>query len=522
MGGALVLFGSDSQRASASASASAPQLAIAEAPRLDPAMPPPTCLRSFSQLSLDSAARASMASRARAHAQMACFSTSAARYANPVSKKKGMAQTKKGNKTLNVKKGRNTVQDTGKRPAQGERKAARKRIVLTNDNALEVATLKDMTKADVLSEANQGRVLGIPEATVDALRAVEAFKTTQGWSLFRRPATLMRKETIELAKVMKAAEDDKKTLRRVLSGERLSGKSTLLLQGLSMAFVRQWIVINLPEAQDIINAHTEYAPLPDSQPTQYTQETYTASLLSQILKANNTAENPMLEKIKVTTSPALPLALPADATLKQLIELGIVNPEASWPVFVALWQELTQPGRPPIMLAVDGTAHMMKESDYLNAEVKPIHSFDLTIIRHFIDHLSGAKSLPNGGVILAATSQSNAPSTPALDFSVQVAEARQVDPSKTPRWNPYKNIDPRVMEALKDLHSPTAKEQLKPLDVIKVGGLSKDEARSIMEYYAESGMLRAKIDDGFVTEKWSLAGMGNIGELERASVRLRI
>jgi small subunit ribosomal protein S29 len=255
---------------------------------------------------------------------------------------------------------------------------------------------------------------------------------------------------------------------------------------------------------------------------QYTQDTYTASLLGQILKANNTVEHPILEKIKVTTDPKLPLTLPANATLKQLIELGIVNPEASWPVFVALWQELTQPGRPPIMLAIDGTSHMMKESDYLNAEVKPIHSYDLTIIRHFIDHLSGAKSLPNGGVVLAATSQSNAPSTPALDFSVQVAEARQVDPNTIPRWNPYKNIDPRVMEALKDLHSPTAQDNIKPLDVIKVGGLSKDEARSIMEYYAESGMLRAKVDDGFVTEKWSLAGMGNIGELERASVRLRI
>jgi small subunit ribosomal protein S29 len=60
------------------------------------------------------------------------------------------------------------------------------------------------------------------------------------------------------------------------------------------------------------------------------------------------------------------------------------------------------------------------------------------------------------------------------------------------------------------------------LDVIHVGGLSKDEARSIMEYYAESGMLRHQVNDGFVSEKWSLAGMGNIGELERASVRARV
>jgi small subunit ribosomal protein S29 len=60
------------------------------------------------------------------------------------------------------------------------------------------------------------------------------------------------------------------------------------------------------------------------------------------------------------------------------------------------------------------------------------------------------------------------------------------------------------------------------VDVLKVGGLSKEEARALIEYYAASGMLRAKVDEPFVTEKWSLAGMGNVGELERATVRLRV
>lgn len=432
------------------------------------------------------------------------------------------AAPKKGTKTLNTKKTRKAAQDSGKRPAPGERKAAKKRIVLTNDNALEVTSLKDLDKDNALSEANHGQVLGIPAATVDALRAVEAFKTTQGWGLFRRPATLIRKETVQLAKVMNEAEGQKKTIRRILSGERKCGKSTLLLQGLSMAFLRDWFVINLPEAQEITNAHTEYGPLPNSQPVQYTQDTYTSNLLSQFLKANNPKANPILQQTKVSAEHELPVALPANASLKQLIEIGIVDPEASWPVFVALWKEITQPGRPPIMFAIDGAANIMRDSEYLSPELKHIHAHDLSIIRHLVDHLSGAKSLPNGGVILAATSQSNQRAAPALDFSIQVAEARQVDPNKVPRWNTYKAIDPRVVDALKDLHSADAKADdgnMRAMDVIKVGGLSKDEARSIMEYYAESGMLRAKVDDGFVSEKWSLAGMGNIGELERASVR---
>lgn len=175
--------------------------------------------------------------------RVACFSTSAARLANPQMKKKGMtAAPKKGVKTLNTKKSKGAAAaDSGKRPAPGERKAQRKRIVLSNDNALEVSSLKDLTKANVLSEAHEGLVVGLPEPVVDALRDVEAFKTTQGWSFFRRPAVLMRKEAVQLAQLFKQAEEaatgkDKKTIRRILTGQRKSGKSTLLLQGLSIAF----------------------------------------------------------------------------------------------------------------------------------------------------------------------------------------------------------------------------------------------------------------------------------------------
>lgn len=246
---------------------------------------------------------------------------------------------------------------------------------------------------------------------------------------------------------------------------------------------------------------------------QYTQATYTANLLQQIVKSNE----PFLNATKLTTKPILPFQVPAKATLLQLARLGIADPDAAWPVFVAIWDELSQPGQPPVLLAVDGLSHIMRNSEYMSAEVQPVHAHDLTIIRHFIDHLSGQKKLPNGGIVLGATSRSNAPTSPALDFCIRVAEARQKTPDDVPEWDPYKKVDPRVMEALKDLNSDSS-----DLEIINVGGLSKDEARSIMEYYAESGMLRHQVNDGFVSERWSLAGMGNIGELERVSVRLRV
>jgi small subunit ribosomal protein S29 len=163
-----------------------------------------------------------------------------------------VAAPKKGVKSLNTKKGKKAAAgDSAKRPAQGDRKALRKRIVLSNNNALEVSSLKDLSKANVLDEKNEGLVMGLPVDTVDALRAVEAFKATQGWSLFRRPAVLMRKEAIQLGNLFKEAESSKKTLRRILSGERMSGKSTLLLQGLAMGHLREWFVINLPEGETL-------------------------------------------------------------------------------------------------------------------------------------------------------------------------------------------------------------------------------------------------------------------------------
>jgi len=56
------------------------------------------------------------------------------------------------------------------------------------------------------------------------------------------------------------------------------------------------------------------------------------------------------------------------------------------------------------------------------------------------------------------------------------------------------------------------------LDIVELKGLSREETRGLMEYYAASGMLRHKIDEQFVTEKWTIAGGGVVGELEKAAV----
>ena len=62
---------------------------------------------------------------------------------------------------------------------------------------------------------------------------------------------------------------------------------------------------------------------------------------------------------------------------------------------------------------------------------------------------------------------------------------------------------------------------MKDVGAVKLQGLTKDEARGVMEYYAQSGLFREAVTEGTVSEKWTLAGSGIIGELEKASVGVR-
>ncbi len=126
----------------------------------------------------------------------------------------------------------------------------RKRIVLSNVNALEVPAMENIDTENMFDRRLEGQVLRIPGPIVDRLRAVEAFKATQSWGFFRSPGTLMRRETVDMGEMISDMSEDeraRKTVRRVLVGEKGSGKSIILLQAMTMAFLKGWTVINLPE-----------------------------------------------------------------------------------------------------------------------------------------------------------------------------------------------------------------------------------------------------------------------------------
>jgi small subunit ribosomal protein S29 len=157
----------------------------------------------------------------------------------------------KGKKVLNIKKSAPSKKD---RIPLDQRRALLKRIVLSNANAPQVAWLQDLSRENMSKESVEGKVRGLPDVVVDALRLVKAFKVGQNWASYRRPACLIRREAWELGRMMQGiAEHDSQaaypaqTVKRVIYGPRRAGKSVLMLQVMTMAFLRGWIVINIPE-----------------------------------------------------------------------------------------------------------------------------------------------------------------------------------------------------------------------------------------------------------------------------------
>lgn len=110
----------------------------------------------------------------------------------------------------------------------------------------------ELSRETMVDSRIRGSMLSLPMPMVTQLRALQAFKPSQGWSLFRRPAVVLRRETLELGRLFENMTDGAekgKVVKRILTGKRASGKSVHLLQAMAMAILKKWVVISIPERE---------------------------------------------------------------------------------------------------------------------------------------------------------------------------------------------------------------------------------------------------------------------------------
>lgn len=280
-----------------------------------------------------------------------------------------------------------------------------------------------------------------------------------------------------------------------------------------------------------MSGETGYSAIEGTNPAQYVQPNATSALLKRTVEANRE----VLSRLKISQQHPSLQGLKPSSTLEDLAKLGFQDPAVAWTVFQALWTELTATGpakgmekdfqpRPPMVVAVDGLAHWMVESAYRASDFTPIHAHDLVFVQHFLSLLrNGESSLKNGGMALFATSTSNNPSSYSLEVGLDQLAARQegINPSSPdyPQPEAYSNPDVRVLDLFKPAEKAAGKDG--QLELQTLGGLTRDEARGYLEYFARSGLLREAVNEQWVGEKWTLSGGGIIGELEKLGRHVR-
>jgi small subunit ribosomal protein S29 len=224
-------------------------------------------------------------------------------------------------------------------------------------------------------------------------------------------------------------------------------------------------------------------------------------------------------------------------SLYDLVQQGANDHLVAWPVFQALFKELTVKGasaRPSVLVTADGIDHWMCETSYRNSEHKPIHAHQLSLVRQFVNLLfsaPGGNSSPmmagnlvsqtpfvSGGMVLLATTGSNTPAPPTFKLLVDQMRALRQGIARSeqdfPVPKPYSKPDERVL-ALCALATAEKNVQL-----MELKGLSREESRGYLEYFAKSGIMHKRLTDGFVSEMRGLSGGGVVGELARLGKQL--
>lgn len=270
-----------------------------------------------------------------------------------------------------------------------------------------------------------------------------------------------------------------------------------------------------------------YVPLPmkeDDKVQMYSQPQLARDILTRLAYSNAD----VLSKLKpIHNHGKLIPARKQVKTLRDLVLLGAEDVGLAPQVWAAFWKEMTVPAsgeketsRPPMMIAIDGINFWMGNTQYRTPDYKLIHAHQFTLVKHFLDLLfsKNEKALPNGGMVMACTTKSNHPTTPAFDFLVRQIRARNSGMAMT---DPAFPLNEPYMK-LPDQHVSNLMQSIEHTRLTELKGLSRGESKGLLDYFARSGIFRERVTDSQVAEKWTMSGGGIIGELCKLGARSRI
>ncbi|BGP39668.1 hypothetical protein JCM10450v2_003638 [Rhodotorula kratochvilovae] len=368
----------------------------------------------------------------------------------------------------------------------------------------DLSGLKAMHPEDLVKEA-VGQVRAFPD------RALEVFKTLSIPTSLKRehaftpkPATVVREATLELARTLDEAKKvSSREGRYVLTGEKGTGKSSLLLQAVSYAQSTDWIVLYLPSATPLVNSSTPHAY--SQQRALFEQPALAASLLTKFSAANKEA----FKALKTSKEHVFGEKKVAEGkTLEELAKAAGGDEKVVTAVFEALMEELAAQKERAVLLAIDDAQSLFATSKYIDPTYQALETFALVIPRLLLEFVAGERTFANGSVLLSASSLSAA-SSPAMTAFLSST-------SSTPsRARPLPSAYDTARVSSFDTYSAIL-DGLKRFDL--PARLSRKEAVGIVELLRGWRGTREFIDDKAFLEKL-VAADGNPREFTRVMTK---
>ncbi|KAG2171476.1 hypothetical protein INT43_009137 [Umbelopsis isabellina] len=248
---------------------------------------------------------------------------------------------------------------------------------------------------EIVTEESVNKIFALPEEATSNLEVFKYPKTlAKEFDLLNKVSLIARQSSLDLVnKIDQAGSDSSKSTRIILTGEPGSGRSSVLLQAVSFALSRKWLVIYIPEASVWTNGSSAYVPV------QGTDEFEQPALASNLLQKIKTVNDYILKDINLTKDYHIDRHSAAKGTsLSKLLDIGIKDQYTAQKVIEALLEEVGNTDTPAI-IAVDEVNALYTKTQYRDAESQVVDAYRLRLPRTILDYFSGNKQFKSGAVV---------------------------------------------------------------------------------------------------------------------------
>ncbi|WVQ82875.1 hypothetical protein IAT38_005011 [Cryptococcus sp. DSM 104549] len=211
-------------------------------------------------------------------------------------------------------------------------------------------------------------------------------------------ASVLREATVDLVSRMEKAKDgSSKDARYILTGEKGSGKSMLLLQAVSCALTSGWIVLYIPRATTLVDSSSHYVHNPETQV--FDQWQSAQSILTKLVATNGDK----LEHVKLAEQIDLGRnrVFAAGKSVRDVAQAGVGDVRVAVKALDSVISALEAQTQYPVLWAIDEAQALFAPTMYRAPDFTPLEPYHLSTTRMALDFIAGRRTFARGTVLTA-------------------------------------------------------------------------------------------------------------------------